>query len=56
MGLNTNLQQVAKVQGAFYEIASLISEPAKQLGYYDKKEVTTSQTESEMGQIDVCDI
>ena len=27
MGLNTNLQGVAKVQGAFYEIACLITEP-----------------------------
>jgi ABC-type multidrug transport system fused ATPase/permease subunit len=29
MGLNTNLQQVAKVQGAFYEIASLVTTPAR---------------------------
>ena len=27
MGLNTNLQAVAKVQGAFYEIACLVMEP-----------------------------
>lgn len=39
-GLNTNLQAVAKVQGAFYEIACLITEPKHQKGYYDKKEVT----------------
>ena len=56
MGLNTNLQQVAKVQGAFYEIASLITEPAKQKGYYDTKEVTKAQAETEIGEIDVTDI
>jgi len=56
MGLNTNLQQVAKVQGAFYEIASLITEPIRQKGYYETKEVTKAQTESEIGEIDVTDI
>ena len=56
MGLNSNLQQVAKVQGAFYEIASLITQPIKQKGYYDTKEVTKAQTESEIGEIDVTDI
>ena len=40
MSLSSNLQQVAKVQGSFYEIAVLITEPKKQMGYYDKKEVT----------------
>ena len=44
MGLNTNLQQVAKVQGAFYEIAVLVTTPKSQLGYYDKKEVTSAMT------------
>ena len=40
MGISSNLQQVAKVQGAFYEIAVLVTEPAKQVGYFDTKEVT----------------
>ena len=56
MGVNSNLQQVSKVQGAFYEIACLVTEPAKQLGYYDKKEVTTDMINAEEGVIDIKDI
>ena len=40
--MNNNLQVVAKVQGAFYEIACLVTEEQKQVGYYDKKEVPES--------------
>ena len=53
MNVNSNLQQVSKVQGAFYEIACLVTEPARQVGYYDKKEVTTDMINAEEGVIDI---
>mmetsp|Transcript_26336 Transcript_26336/g.35156 ORF Transcript_26336/g.35156 Transcript_26336/m.35156 type:complete len:297 (+) Transcript_26336:499-1389(+) len=56
MGLNSNLQGVAKVQGSFYEIAVLVTEPRKQADYYEEKEVTTEMRESKDGQIDVADV
>ena len=56
MGLNTNLQGVSKVQGAFYEIACLVIEPEKQIGYYDTKEVTQEMINADEGRIDLKDI
>lgn len=56
MNVNSNLQGVSKVQGAFYEISCLVMEPAKQAGYYEKKEVTAAQTNAEQGVIEIKDI
>ena len=56
MGMNTNLQGVAKVQGAFYEIAVLVMEPVKQLGYFDEKPVTDEQKNATVGEIDLVDL
>ena len=56
MNLNSNLQGVSKVQGAFYEIACLVMEPMQQPGYYDKKEVTEAMLKAEEGVIDIKDI
>ena len=56
MGVNSNLQGISKVQGAFYEIACLVMEPMKQPGYYDKKEVTQEMKNADEGLIDLKDI
>ena len=56
MNLNTNLQAVAKVQGAFYEIAVLITEPKQQVGYYDDKKVPEALLKAQQGTIDVKNI
>ena len=54
--MNNNLQVVAKVQGAFYEIACLVTEEQKQVGYYDKKEVPDYFKKIEEGTIAIKDI
>lgn len=54
--INNNLQVVAKVQGAFYEIACLVTEEQKQVGYYEKKEVPASFSKIEEGTIDIKNI
>ena len=57
LGLITNLEGVAKVQGAFYEIACLVTEPKQQIGYYDKgKAVTPEMLNAEEGTINLVDI
>lgn len=38
--ISSNLQQIGKVQGSFYEIAKLIMEAKKQDRYYEPKETT----------------
>jgi len=57
LSLNSNLQGVAKVQGAFYEIACLVTEPKLQVGYYDKsKVVTPKMLNADEGTINLVDI
>jgi hypothetical protein len=49
MGCFTNITQIFKVQGAFYEIAVLLMLENTQEGYYDKKPVTKEMKDSKEG-------
>jgi len=51
MGCFTNVTEIFKVQGAFYEIAILLMTPNGQQGYYDKKPVTKEMKESREGSL-----
>ena len=42
-GLSINIDMVMKVQGSFYNMASLMIEESKLKGYYDEKPVTDEQ-------------
>ena len=55
-GISNNIDMVMKVQGAFYNIASMMIEQTKLDGYYEKKEVTADMLESSEGQIQLTDI
>ena len=55
-GISNNIDQVMKVQGSFYNMASMMIEQSKLIGYYDKKEITKDQQETTEGKIDLTDI
>ena len=56
IGISSNLQGIAKVQGSFYEIAILVTEPNKQADYYTKKEVTQEMQDTNSGEIDLTNV
>ena len=45
----TNITQIFKVQGAFYEIAVLLTTPSGQPDYYEKKKIIDSGMDFDKG-------
>jgi len=55
-GISMNIDMVMKVQGSFYNMASLMIEESKLTGYYDEREITTDMEKSTEGKIELKDI
>ena len=51
MGCFTNITEVFKVQGAFYEITTLLTTPSGQVDYYERKPITDQMKQTREGNL-----
>ena len=51
MGCFSQITEIFKVQGAFYEIASLLLTVSSQKGYYDRKAISAEDKETREGNV-----